>query len=94
MMTRSLTLSLFIFILLNVLTHHVVHSYCVLNKMEDGTQVKVLQTGGQSMDGQGIGRPFYHTMSPGSKECCNFQNGDCNTTQERNSNVTMDVSFQ
>ena len=45
-MTRKLLLPL-VFVVLAVLLHHFIYSYCVRNNMQDGTEINVYQEDGQ-----------------------------------------------
>ncbi|KAI7861032.1 hypothetical protein BDC45DRAFT_563208 [Circinella umbellata] len=66
---------------------------CPADGMEDDTQISALQIDGQSQIGHAFGRPFYKTgISPGSKECCNFESGECNQSRQRNTPVKIDMS--
>ncbi|KAI7852086.1 hypothetical protein BDC45DRAFT_537657 [Circinella umbellata] len=54
-----------------------VFSYCVINKLTDGTSINAVQTGGQSLAVPKSGR-FSKNILSNMKECCPWKDYQCN----------------
>ncbi len=63
------------------------YAFCIHNNTD--TIIIVKQTSG----GKGWPFTFNKNIDSGKQECCNWQNGDCNTSGKRDSLVGFDVSY-
>ncbi|KAI7849731.1 hypothetical protein BDC45DRAFT_560699 [Circinella umbellata] len=88
-----LPLTIIFFIMSIILPYKGVLSFCVYNKMEDGSTMYVHQDSGQSFFGKG-GATFHHSNIPTGKfQCCPVESRQCSSKSDKNHMVGLTISY-